>query len=84
MIARAFIAIIRLYQLLLSPWVGFHCRFEPTCSAYAVEALRRHGAMKGSWLAIRRIGSCHPWGRKGFDPVPDARPLNRCTMHQGE
>lgn len=84
MIARVFIGIVRLYQLLLSPWVGFHCRFEPTCSAYAVEALERHGAIKGSWLAIRRIGSCHPWGGKGFDPVPDTRPLNRCKTHQGE
>lgn len=65
---------VRAYRLLLSPWLGHGCRFQPTCSAYALEALARHGALRGAWLAVRRIGRCHPWGGEGFDPVPDARP----------
>ena len=62
---------VRAYRLLLSPWVGMHCRYDPTCSAYAMEALKKHGAIKGSWLAARRIGCCHPWGSSGIDNVPD-------------
>lgn len=62
---------IRAYRLLLSPWVGHGCRFHPTCSAYAMEALRKHGGIKGAWLAARRIGRCHPWGGSGIDNVPD-------------
>lgn len=64
---------VRAYRLLFSPWVGHNCRYQPTCSAYALEALERHGALRGSWLALRRIGRCHPWGRTGYDPVPEAR-----------
>lgn len=64
---------IRAYRLLLSPWTGHACRFQPTCSAYALEALARHGALRGGWLAARRIGRCHPWGGDGFDPVPEAK-----------
>ena len=59
------------YRLFLSPWLGHGCRFQPTCSAYALEALERHGALKGGWLALRRIGRCHPWGGSGIDNVPD-------------
>lgn len=62
---------VRLYRLLLSPWVGHGCRFQPTCSAYALEALKKHGGIKGAWLAARRIGRCHPWGKSGIDDVPD-------------
>ena len=62
---------VRAYRLLLSPWVGMNCRFQPTCSAYALEALERHGALRGSWLALRRILRCHPGGGSGYDPVPD-------------
>jgi putative membrane protein insertion efficiency factor len=58
------------YRLVLSPWMGFHCRFQPTCSAYALEALERHGAVRGGWLAARRICRCHPWGGSGIDEVP--------------
>ncbi len=62
---------IRAYRLLLSPWVGHGCRFHPTCSAYAMEALAKHGGIKGLYLTIRRIGRCHPWGGSGIDNVPD-------------
>ncbi|MBB3992742.1 hypothetical protein GGR95_000361 [Sulfitobacter undariae] len=59
------------YRLVFSPWVGFNCRFQPTCSAYALEALEKHGAVKGCILAARRIGRCHPFGSDGYDPVPE-------------
>ena len=62
---------VRAYRLLLSPWVGHGCRYQPTCSAYAMDALERHGALKGGYLAAHRICRCHPWGQSGFDPVPD-------------
>ena len=62
--------LIRGYRLLISPLLGRHCRFHPSCSEYALEALQRHGLWKGSRLALRRIGSCHPWHAGGFDPVP--------------
>lgn len=65
---------VRAYRLIFSPWVGHNCRYQPTCSAYALEALARHGGIKGSYLAVRRIGRCHPWGRQGYDPVPGADP----------
>ncbi len=58
------------YRLLLSPWVGHGCRFEPTCSAYALEALRRHGALRGGWLTLRRLARCRPGGGRGIDDVP--------------
>ena len=70
--ARLLALPVRAYRLLLSPWIGKNCRYEPTCSAYALEALDRHGALKGGWLALRRIGRCHPWGGMGYDPVPEA------------
>ncbi len=65
---------VRAYRLVFSPWVGFNCRYQPTCSAYAMEALEKHGALRGSLLAARRIGRCHPWGGDGYDPVPDRSP----------
>ena len=64
------LGLIRLYQLTLSPWLGTQCRYEPTCSKYAAEALERHGVRRGVWLAAKRLGRCHPWGRSGYDPVP--------------
>ena len=68
--ARLLQFLIRAYQLLLSPFLGSHCRFTPSCSAYAVEAIEQHGALRGSWLAIKRIGRCHPFCDGGYDPVP--------------
>jgi hypothetical protein len=62
---------VRAYRMVLSPWVGMSCRYQPTCSAYALEALEKHGAIKGSYLTIRRILRCHPWGGSGIDNVPD-------------
>lgn len=62
--------LIRSYQVLISPYLGDHCRFTPSCSAYAMEAIDKHGALKGGWLAIRRIGRCHPFCDGGYDPVP--------------
>jgi putative membrane protein insertion efficiency factor len=67
---RLLLALIRAYRLVLSPWWGNHCRFTPTCSQYAAEAVERHGARDGTWLAMRRVGRCHPWCHGGFDPVP--------------
>ena len=61
---------IKLYQILLSPLIGPSCRFNPTCSNYAIEAINKHGPFKGLWLAIKRISKCHPWGDSGHDPVP--------------
>lgn len=64
------IILIRFYQMAISPYLGSNCRFQPTCSHYSLEALKKHGILKGTWLAIKRISSCHPWGRSGYDPVP--------------
>ncbi|TVQ12914.1 MAG: membrane protein insertion efficiency factor YidD [Balneolaceae bacterium] len=61
---------VRAYQLMISPYLPPSCRYNPTCSSYAVEALSTHGAVKGLWLTIRRIGRCHPWSEGGYDPVP--------------
>ncbi|MBI1891347.1 MAG: membrane protein insertion efficiency factor YidD [Burkholderiales bacterium] len=66
--------LVRLYQLCLSPFIGQHCRFYPSCSRYAAEAISRHGALKGSVLAARRLGKCHPWHPGGVDPVPEVVP----------
>jgi len=62
--------LIHVYRLAISPYLAPRCRFLPTCSEYALEAITRHGALRGGWLALRRIGRCHPWARWGYDPVP--------------
>lgn len=67
---RFLMLLVRGYQLLLSPWLGSSCRFEPTCSAYSLQALQAHGATAGTYLTLRRIGRCHPWCAGGHDPVP--------------
>jgi putative membrane protein insertion efficiency factor len=64
------VKLIRLYQITLSPYMGRQCRYTPTCSNYALEALQKHGLLRGSWLAIKRILRCAPWGGSGYDPVP--------------
>jgi putative membrane protein insertion efficiency factor len=69
-ISRVLILPIRLWQKTFSVVLPPSCRFSPSCSAYAIEALQRHGPVRGSWLAVRRIGRCHPWGPSGYDPVP--------------
>jgi len=65
------VILIRIYQTLVSPLLPATCRFHPTCSQYSIEALKKHGLLKGSFLAIKRISKCHPWGGHGNDPVPD-------------
>jgi len=74
--ARMLIVLVRGYQLLISPMLGPRCRFHPTCSQYAIEALRVHGAIRGSWLALRRLLRCHPLHAGGHDPVPSAQSTN--------
>jgi len=76
------IAPIRFYQVVISPWTGHGCRFTPTCSAYAITAIERHGPGRGLWLAVCRIGRCHPWSAGGVDPVPPARVPHRATTHK--
>lgn len=70
---RLLIGLLRAYQYLLSPFFGQHCRFTPTCSQYAIDALREHGPWRGSMLAAKRVLRCHPWHPGGLDPVPERR-----------
>lgn len=69
--ARALCGLVRAYQLALSPWLGGRCRHLPSCSEYAITAVERYGAWRGSWLALKRLGRCQPWGTSGYDPVPE-------------
>lgn len=71
---RGLMLLVRGYRLLLSPWLGSSCRFEPTCSAYSLAALEQHGAAAGTYLTVARIARCHPWCEGGFDPVPGRAP----------
>jgi putative membrane protein insertion efficiency factor len=75
--------LLRGYQLLLSPMLGQNCRFYPTCSGYAIDALRSHGAARGSYLTFKRVSRCHPWNDGGFDPVPPANHKNSSTTACG-
>ncbi len=68
--SKIFVVIIRIYQLSISPILGQNCRFTPTCSQYSIEAINKYGPLKGGWLSLKRIFSCHPWGKHGHDPVP--------------
>ncbi|MDZ7741986.1 MAG: membrane protein insertion efficiency factor YidD [Bacteroidota bacterium] len=69
-LAKFFILIIRFYQGAISPYLPPSCRYTPTCSAYGVEAIKKHGPFKGGWLSLKRFSRCHPWGGSGYDPVP--------------
>lgn len=69
-VAAAMIAAVRFYQGAISPMMPAACRYQPTCSQYAVEAIRKYGPLRGGWLALKRICRCHPWGGSGYDPVP--------------
>lgn len=71
LLAWPLLGLVALYRVAISPWLGANCRFEPSCSAYAMEALRVHGAFRGTVLAVKRICRCHPWGGSGYDPVPE-------------
>jgi len=64
------IGLLRVYRTIISPLYGDVCKYYPSCSAYALDAVREHGSLRGTWLAVRRIGRCHPWAKGGFDPVP--------------
>jgi putative membrane protein insertion efficiency factor len=83
---RGLMELVRGYRLLLSPWLGNSCRFEPTCSVYALGALERHGALAGSYLTIKRLGRCGPWCAGGHDPVPATFPalLSRLVSPSSE
>ena len=69
-IGSVLIGLVKVYQYTLSPWMGRSCRYQPTCSNYMIDAIKEWGPIKGSWLGIKRIGRCHPWGGEGLDPVP--------------
>jgi len=73
---------IKVYQYLISPYLPANCRYHPTCSAYALEALNVHGPIKGGWLTLKRLGRCHPWGGQGYDPVPSN--INTCHHCSGK
>ncbi|MGK0673771.1 MAG: membrane protein insertion efficiency factor YidD [Halothiobacillaceae bacterium] len=70
---QVLIALIKVYRLLLSPFLGHHCRFTPTCSCYAIDALQHHGTLRGSWLIVKRLLRCHPFSPGGYDPVPESK-----------
>ena len=82
LLQRCLVGLVKGYRLLLSPWLGSSCRFTPTCSAYAMQALQEHGAAAGSYLMLARIGRCHPWCAGGHDPVPQAKPQVFAFLHQ--
>lgn len=78
-----FLLLIRFYQIAISPYTPSSCRYSPTCSHYAVEALKVHGLFKGGWLAVKRISKCHPFGGSGYDPVPEKEDENKEREKQG-
>jgi hypothetical protein len=78
---RLLVGVARAWQLSFSAVLPPSCRFQPSCSAYMIEAVRRHGAARGLWLGLARIARCHPWGGHGYDPVPDRPVPERCAAH---
>lgn len=80
MVRNVLIGLVRGYRLLLSPWLGSSCRFEPTCSAYALDALAQHGAAMGSYMTVHRLARCGPWCQGGHDPVPEQAPRLFCAL----
>jgi len=78
-VTQMLIGLVHVYRLVLSPILGVNCRFQPSCSAYTLEALQRHGAIRGGWLALCRILKCHPWGGSGYDPVPQQLKIRQKT-----
>jgi len=77
MVRQLFVLLIKGYSYLISPFLGNNCRYYPTCSAYAQEAVEKHGVLRGLWLGVKRIGRCHPWHEGGVDPVPE--PKHKCS-----
>lgn len=79
---RLLIGLVRGYQLLISPFLGNNCRYSPSCSAYTIEAMEKHGPLKGIWMGMRRVGRCHPFHEGGYDPVPDPEPETDSREHK--
>jgi putative membrane protein insertion efficiency factor len=76
------IGLLRAYRFAISPLYGQVCRYHPSCSAYALEAVTVHGSVKGTWLAVRRVGRCHPWAAGGYDPVPEKVGPTKTSRHE--
>tara|TARA_B100001758_G_C18050079_1_gene422645 strand:+ start:58 stop:306 length:249 start_codon:yes stop_codon:yes gene_type:complete len=74
---QPFVVIIKVYQIIISPFIGSNCRYLPTCSEYAIDSLKTFGLLKGLYLSIKRIGKCHPWGGHGYDPLPIKNEQNK-------
>ncbi|MEL6535306.1 MAG: membrane protein insertion efficiency factor YidD [Bacteroidota bacterium] len=86
LLSSLLIGLVRVYQLVISPLFPPSCRYTPTCSAYAVEAIKIHGPFRGGWMAAKRIASCHPWGGQGYDPVPPQKSKSEdacCRIENG-
>ena len=81
LLARLLTWLVRLYRFLISPLLGSNCRYEPSCSQYALDALDQHGAFAGAWLTLKRLGRCQPWGGYGYDPVPERTKPASCQHH---
>ena len=79
--AKCLLSLIRFYRIAISPLIPSRCRYYPTCSEYGIEAIQSHGAWRGSYLTVRRLLRCHPWGRHGYDPVPDSHSSN-CSQRK--
>ena len=77
MIKSVLLGLIGVYRYGISPMLGRHCRFHPSCSEYAMDAIRAHGALRGSWLTLKRVGRCHPFNPGGYDPVPEPHQLKK-------